>query len=265
MRIAGSTVLVTGASSGIGAATARAVARAGGRPVLLARSAGTLHELAAELGGGVRAYAVDCADRDAVARVAPQIAEEVGTPDVVVNNAGAGRWLYLEETEPEELEAMIGAPFLAAAFVTRAFLPAMIERGSGLIVNVNSPIAFIPWPGAAGYGAARWALRGLDQLLRVDLAGTGVHVAQVVPGPVSSDYILHNPGVGESFPGVAKLIPTLTPDEVASTILRTIEREPRLVFTPFVLRLFMSLDRVVPRVVPWVARRTGRKRAGRLA
>jgi len=263
MRIAGSTVLITGASSGIGAATARAVARAGGRPVLLARSAGTLHELATELGGGVRAYAVDCADRDAVARVAPLIADEVGTPDVVVNNAGAGRWLYLEETEPEELEAMIGAPYLAAAFVTRAFLPAMIERGSGLIVNVNSPVAFVPWPGAVGYGAARWALRGLDELLRMDLAGTGIHVSQVVPGPVSSDYILHNPGVAESFPGIAKLIPTLTPDQVAKTIVRAIERERRLVFTPFVLRALLSFDRMVPRLVPWFTRRTGRKRVPR--
>jgi uncharacterized protein len=260
MRIAGSTILVTGASSGIGAATARAVARAGGRPVLLARSAGKLEELAAELGGGTRAYGVDCADHEAVARIAPQIAAEVGTPDVIVNNAGAGRWLYLEETEPEELEAMIGAPFLAAAFVTRAFLPAMIARGSGLIVNINSPIAFVPWPGAVGYGAARWALRGLDELLRVDLAGTGVHVSQVVPGAVSSDYALHNPGVEESFPGIAKLIPTLTPDEVAQTILRTIERERRCVFTPFMLRLFLSIDRVVPRLVPWLVRRSGRRR-----
>jgi uncharacterized protein len=260
VRIAGSTVLVTGASGGIGAATARAVARAGGRPVLLARNAAKLEELAAEIGGGARAYAVDCADREAVARVAPQIAREVGAPDAVVNNAGAGRWLYLEETEPEELEAMIGAPYLAAAFVTRAFLPAMIERGGGVIVNVNSPVAFIPWPGAAGYGAARWALRGLDALLRVDLAGTGVHVAQVVPGAVSSDYTLHNPGVEASFPGIAKLIPTLTPDEVAETIVRTIERERRLVFTPLALRLVMAIDRAVPRLVPWLAHRTGRKR-----
>ena len=161
VRVAGSTILVTGASSGIGAATARAVARAGGRPVLLARRAPRLEELAAELGDGARAYALDCADSEAVGRAAAQIAAEVGTPDVVVNNAGAGRWLYLDETEPAELEAMMGAPYFAAAFVTRAFLPAMIERGSGLIVNVNTPIAYVPYPGATGYGAARWALRGL--------------------------------------------------------------------------------------------------------
>ena len=154
-------MLVTGASSGIGAATARAVSTAGGRPVLLARSAGKLDALVAQLGSSARAYVVDCADREAVAALAPQITADVGTPDAVVNNAGSGRWLFFDETEPEELEEMMGAPFFAAMYVTRAFLPAMIARGSGLIVSINAPIAYVPWQSATGYGLSRWALRAL--------------------------------------------------------------------------------------------------------
>ena len=192
MRVAGATVLITGASSGIGAATARAVVGAQARAVLLARSAGRLDALAEELGPRAHAYVVDCSDREALASVARRITDEIGTPDVIVNNAGAGRWLFFDETEPAEFERMMSAPFFAAVFTTRAFLPAMIERGSGLILNVNAPIAFVPWQSAAGYGMARWATRGLSELLRADLADTGVTVSQVVPGPVSSEYFANN-------------------------------------------------------------------------
>ena len=260
MRVAGATILVTGASSGIGAATARAVARSGGRPVLLARSGGKLEEIVAELGDGARAYAVDCSDRHAVAAAAMRISHELGVPDVIVNNAGAGRWLFFDETEAAELEQMLAAPLLAALFVTRAFLPAMIERGGGAIVNVNTPIAFVPWPSATGYGVSRWAVRGLSELLRADLAGTGVSVSQVVPGLVSSEYAAHNPGVESALPRIARLVPTSSPEQVAAVILDTIERERRLVFTPFMLRALMASTRVVPGLVPWLVRRTGRKR-----
>src|SRR6185295_2633762 len=118
-------ILVTGASSGIGAATARAVARKGATAVLLARTQAKLEAVTAEItaeGGRARAYAVDCADRKAVAAVAPRIEADIGIPDAIVNNAGAGRHLFFEETDPRELEEMMAVPFFAAAYVTRAFL-----------------------------------------------------------------------------------------------------------------------------------------------
>jgi len=260
MRLAGATVLITGASSGIGAATARAVVGAQARAVLLARSAGRLDALAEELGPRAHAYVVDCSDREALASVARRITDEIGTPDVIVNNAGAGRWLFFDETEPAEFERMMSAPFFAAVFTTRAFLPAMIERGSGLILNVNAPIAFVPWQSAAGYGMARWATRGLSELLRADLADTGVTVSQVVPGPVSSEYFANNPGIDRAMPRIARVFGTQTPEHVASVIVRTIERERRLVITPTTLRLTVGAMRVTPGLVTWLARSTGRKR-----
>ncbi len=149
--------------------------------------------------------------REAVAGVARQIQADVGTPDVIVNNAGAGRHLFFEETEPDEFETMLAAPFYAAVYVTRAFLPGMLERGSGYILGVNAPIAYAAWQGAAGYAISRWALRGLLEVLRADLRGTGVVVGQVVVGKVASDYWEHNPGSEEALPRLARSDESLDP------------------------------------------------------
>ena len=213
MQIADTTVLITGASFGVGAATARAVARAGGRVALLALTAAALEQIAAEIaaaGGTARAYPVDLADPAAVMQVAQRVAAEIGVPDIIVNNAGAGRWLFLEETSTEEAVAMMAVPYFAALYVSRAFLPAMLRRGRGLIVNVNSPASLVAWPGATGYTAARWALRGFTEALRADLRGTRLRVMAVIPGIITSTYFEHNPGVTERFPKIARaLVPPM--------------------------------------------------------
>jgi uncharacterized protein len=260
---AGRTVLVTGASSGIGAATARAFARRGARVLVMARSSDKLDQLAAAIrtaGGDAHPYAVDCGDRDAVAEVAERISGELGTPDVLVNNAGAGSFRFFDETDPLEFEQMMAAPYFAAVYVTRAFLPAMIVRGSGLVVCVNAPIAFVSWPAAAGYAGARWALRGLCEALHADLRGTGVKVSQVVPGKVSSAYFEHNSGAEESIPRIARFVKTLTPEDVADAILVAVEREQRLMFTPLALRLMVAQARFFPHLTESLLARTGRRR-----
>ena len=256
-------MLITGASSGIGAATARAAAKKAARTILLARTRPKLDALVAEIladGGQARAYEVDCGDREAVARVAQQIEDEVGTPDVIVNNAGAGRFLFLEETPPEEFEQMMAAPFFAAVYVTRAFLPAMVERDRGVIININSPVAFVAWPGAAGYAAARWALRGFNDALRTDLHGTGVNVCHVLPARVASPYLEHNPGAAEGIPTIAKIMRMLSPEDVADVIVKTIEHERPLVFAPFMLRLVMFQARLFPRLTEWLTVKTAKPR-----
>lgn len=263
MQLEGRSVVVTGASSGIGAATAKAVAEAGATAVLLARTGPKLEEIAGRIsaaGGRAHPHAVDCSDREAVARLAPRIEAEVGTPDAIVNCAGAGRLLFFDETEPEDFEVMMSVPFFAAVYVTRAFLPAMIRRGSGYVVSVNSPIAFVLWPGAAGYATSRWALRGLTEALRVDLHGTGVAVGQVVAASVASGYFEHNPGTERRLPGVQRLMRRLTPEEVAKTIVRAIEGEKRVLYTPFPLRQLIALQRLYPRLVDTMTARSGARR-----
>ena len=164
-----------------------------------------------------------------------------GVPDVIVNNAGAGRWLPLVETPPDEARRMIELPYLAAFYVTRSFLPAMLERGSGQIACITSPASYIVWPNACGYIAARHALKGFSEALRADLRGKSIAVSLITLGTVSSTYWEHNPGSREHMPKVpAWLLPELTPEEAAETIVAAVEGRKAHVVRPAFYRFLFA-------------------------
>jgi len=255
-------VVVTGASAGIGAAIAKAMAKAGARVALLARTRAALDQVAAEIraaDGEAQVYLVDMTEAAAVERVAHQITTELGLPDVLVNNAGAGRWLFIEETSPQEMTQMMALPYFGAFYLTRAFMPAMLARRSGHIVNINSPASKGAWPGAIGYTAARWAMMGFTKALEADLSGTGLRVTSVVAGKVTSDYWKNNPGAEARSPTIARLVPTLTCEQVAEATVRAVQREQSEVILPFMLRAFYGLHTFFPRLVEYLLIRTGWK------
>ena len=228
--------------------------------MLLARGHETLRAVVSAIeakGGKATAYSVDLSNWAAVAATAQRILSEIGVPDVVVNNAGAGRWQFVEETSAEDAVQMMALPYFAAFYVTKAFLPQMLARRSGTIVTVNSPVAHVVWPGATGYAAARWALRGFTEALRADLRGTGVHVMAVCAGKTASDYFTNNPGAEERIPKFARLLPTLTPEDVAVAMVRGLERQSREVIIPFGLRLTLLCQRFFPRLMAWLSAVTG--------
>src|SRR5215207_6098475 len=230
MELPGRTVLITGASQGLGAATARLMAARGAEVLLLARSEDKLREVASTIesaGGRARVHPVDLADLDAVLATTEEIKGAGIIPDVIVNNAGIGRWLFIEETPLEEMRAIMAVPYFAAFAVTKAFSAEMAERGSGNICSVNSPGAWFPWPGSVAYTSARWALRGFSAALRIDMRGTGVTVTDVVMSKVASNYWENNPGSEERMPLVDRLIPTLSVDQAAAIVARAVERERR--------------------------------------
>jgi short-subunit dehydrogenase len=262
MNPRGRVALITGASTGIGAATARALAQAGARVLLLARRAAELERVASTIrSGAATPYAVDLSDPSAVTQVAERITAEVGTPDIIVNNAGAGRWKFVEETSPEEAVRMMAVPYFAAFYVTRAFLPEMLRRDTGHIVNVSSAGSRLVWPGATAYLAARWAVRGFTEALRADLAGTRIGVTLFEGGVVRSPYWEHNPGSRERVPRMGKLVPEISTEEAAGAIVRGIARERRLVVVPFMLKLFYWQHAVLPGVVQWLLTHTGYQRS----
>jgi uncharacterized protein len=255
VNIFGSTIVITGASSGIGKACARVLASAGAKVILLARNQENLEVVKLEIekiGGQAWVFAVDLGDQKAVAQVASEIQNQLGTPNAIIHSAGAGRWLWLEETPPEEAKTMMDAPFFGALWLTQAFLPAMLEQRQGQIVFIGSPAAWVVWSGATVYAASRWALRGLYEALRADLKGTGVGVSMVVPGQVKSPYFEHNPGVTERFPSLGKYIPIVTPEEVARAVKTALTRESRMVVLPWLMNLFLKLNQILPRFVEWL-------------
>ncbi len=218
MKLRGRVALVTGASSGIGAELARAAAARGAELVLVARGREKLEALAGELRAGgseVSVRPADLADAEEVAALAGELARAGNVPDVLINNAGAGRWRAVDENELGEAGRQMDLPYLAAFELTRALVPAMIERGSGQIVNMTSAAAYFYFPGANGYGTARWAMRAHTEHLREDLRGTGVEVTLIVPAEVDSPYFDNNPGSHERVPRIGRVLGTATPEHVA--------------------------------------------------
>jgi len=201
------------------------------------------------LGGAATYYSADLSDLDEVRDVAARIQDTEGTPDIVMNNAGSGRWKYAQETTPEEASAMMAVPYLSAFAVTHAFLPRFIERKSGTIINMTSAAAYMVWPGATSYIAARWAMRGFNDALRAELKPHGIRVMLVAFAKVTSEYWAHNPGSERNIPDRQSMIPVLSPETVAQYIIAGIERDKQQVIEPWQLRFIVFLCRFFPGMV----------------
>jgi uncharacterized protein len=249
--------LVTGASSGVGAQTAIELARRGYAVMLVARDGERLARVAAAIGPAARAHGCDLTSGEAVAALAAEVRATLGVPDVIVHSAGLGQWKRIEDTLPGEALETIGAPYLAAFNVTHAFMRDMLARGSGVLIHVNSPASYMPWPSAVAYTAARFALRGLHEALCQDLAGTGVRSCHVIFGRIDTEYFAHNPGVAERMPGVASTVRTLSAGECARILADVAERPRRQVVHPFMLRVYHWSHLAFPWLTRWLLRATG--------
>lgn len=180
------TVLVTGASQGIGAAVALAfAAEPDARLVLVSRSEDKLQAVAEECrerGTEAEVAPCDVTDEAAVDALAERVRQWGGAPDVLVNNAGLFEPGGVLETSPEAFRRQLEVNAVSAFLVTRAFLPAMLARGSGRILMMGSVASVRGYPGGTAYGAAKHALLGLARSLREETAGTGVGVTTLLPG-----------------------------------------------------------------------------------
>jgi NADP-dependent 3-hydroxy acid dehydrogenase YdfG len=179
------TAAITGASSGIGAATARALAGEGYRTILGARRLDRLEGLAAEIGG--EAIALDVADPGSVAA----FADRIEACDVLVNNAGGALGLDpVGEADEEKWRQMYEANVLGTMRMTRALLPQLVASGDGHVVSVTSIAAFETYRGGAGYTAAKHAQRAMLRTLRLELLGEPVRFTEVAPGMVETEFSL---------------------------------------------------------------------------
>lgn len=195
MELSGRCVLVTGASSGIGAACARAFARHGCRLVLAARRRDRLDELAGELrerhGSQVHTVILDVRDRAAVEAVAASLPEPFDLVEILINNAGLSRGLSpLHQGLVSDWEEMLDTNVKGLLYITRVIAQGMVSRGRGHIINIGSIAGHESYPGGNVYCASKHAVTALTRGLAQDLLGTGVRVSSVDPGLVETEFSL---------------------------------------------------------------------------
>lgn len=189
MNLDGTTVLVTGASSGIGEATARALAADCHRVALLARRADRIEALADELGGGAIAVEADVTDRDSIVAAAERVQRELGSADILVNNAGVMLTAPFSSDQRQEHRRMVETNLLGAMTATEVFLDQLRDRG-GDLVNVSSVAGRVAPAGFAAYSATKWGINGWSEALRVELQ-PDIRVTVIEPGAITTELTDH--------------------------------------------------------------------------
>ena len=222
MQIEGAVVLVTGASSGIGAATSRLAAARGARVVLAARRRDRIESLAAELPDAV-AVSTDVTDAAQVAEMVDRAVQRYGRIDVLVNNAGQGLHVPVEQIDLDDLRAVFELNVVGALAAMQAVVPVMRRQGGGSIVNVSSGTTLFTPSGTGGYAATKAALNMLSAVARAELAGDGIVVSTVYPFITATEFhqVLRAGGgpAGGGRPGMEPQ----SADFVAEKILELVE------------------------------------------
>ena len=218
----GLTAVVTGASRGIGAATARALDQAGARVALVARSEEDLSTVAEDLRHGPEVVVADLGDPDAPAAIARQVLDRFGQVDVLVNNAAAAARLPTVDTDAGVIDQLLAVNVRAPLLLIAALVPSMIERGQGCIINLTSVSALVGTPGRAAYAASKGALDAATRSLAIELGPSGIRVNSVAPGVVDTALWAKNksvPGVVETIEMQTPLRRWATPEDIADVIV----------------------------------------------
>jgi len=236
MVIKGKVAVITGASSGIGYATALALSKAGAKVAIGARRTDKLEQLKNEIkknGGEVLSHKLDVTKKDDCNAFVDQAIKKWGTVDILVNNAGFVIYGKVSELTIEEIESQMETNYFGMIYCTKNFLPHMVEQDQGHIVNVASVGASFGVPGVASYCATKFAMLGFSEGLKHELSGTGVDVTVVSPIMVDTPLFDH-----PSFENFSKrsTIAILSPEKVANIILKAANSSRLEIVVPSVAR-----------------------------
>lgn len=238
MNLNGKLAIVTGGSSGIGLALARQLAEMGARVVLVARDAERLEAARISLkpveAGSHLAISTDISDFEQVNRMAAQVLEQAGVPDLLINNAGVAHPGYVHELGMDIYHWMMDVNYWGALHITRAFLPGMMERRSGQIVNVVSTAGFAGVFSYTAYSASKFALRGFSESLRAEMKPYCITVSLVYPSDTDTPQLAY-----ENQYKPAELVEMLSvinfspypPEVVAERILKGVEKKKQIIIT----------------------------------
>lgn len=265
--LSGKKCFVTGAASGIGRATARALAKRGGLLFLTDIDAEKLEtaakEIRAEGGQVVLHAALDVCDHEAVRALGSRIHEAHGALDVILNIAGVSVWGTVDQLEHRHWKRAVDVNLMGPIHVIETFVPEMIRAGrGGHLVNVSSAAGLLGLPWHAAYSASKFGLRGISEVLRFDLARHGIGVSLVCPGAVDTGLVhtIEVVGIDRSHPDVERMRSefrkhAITPERAAQAIVRGIENNRYLVFTSLDIRAAHLLQRFFPAGYAYVMRR----------
>lgn len=235
---AGSIALVTGASSGIGASIATALAENDYRVILAARREDKLVELARGLGGNAHPITLDVADASSVDSLLSRLPEEWRSIDILVNNAGhdSGGRRRFDEGSAAEWASIIETNVIGLIRTTRAVIAGMVERDHGHVVNIGSIAGISPYATGTIYSGSKHAVHGFSESLRLDFAGTGIRVTEILPGMVRTDFALTRWGdktraarFYDEF-GVC-----LAPEDIARSVLFAVQQPAHVVISQLVV------------------------------
>jgi NADP-dependent 3-hydroxy acid dehydrogenase YdfG len=219
--LTGRVALVTGASSGIGAATAVALAAAGASVAIGARRTDRLRELVSRLEGRALSLELDVSDESACRAAVSRTQDELGGLDILVNNAGVMLLGPIVDADTEDWRRMLHTNVLGLMYMTHAALPHMLETGAGDIVNVSSVAGRVARLGSGGYNASKWAVNAFSESLRQEVTTRGVRISLVEPGAVETeltDHITHD-STRELVKGMVAQLTALQPEDIARAIV----------------------------------------------
>ncbi|XP_069341627.1 estradiol 17-beta-dehydrogenase 11 [Eulemur rufifrons] len=255
--VTGEIVLITGAGHGIGRLTAYEFAKLKSKLVLWDINKHGIEETAAEckrLGASVRAYVVDCSNREDIYNCAKKVKTEVGDVSILVNNAGIVYTSDLFAAQDPQIEKTFEVNILAHFWTTKAFLPAMMESNHGHIVTVASLAGYIVVPFLLAYCSSKSAAVGFHKALTEELAAlkrTGVKTTCLCPNFVNTG-LFKNP--------TTSLGPTLEPEQVVNSLMHGILTEQKMIFVPSSLRFLLALERILPERFVELLKRSGNVR-----
>lgn len=246
MDIKNKIVLITGASSGIGAVMAKEFAAKGAIPVLTARRTDKLKQIASGLQGRHAVYAMDVTNTEEVNGVVERIIAEFGRIDILINNAGYGIFESFVGAPLDHFEDMMNVNYLGLVRCTQAVLPHMLQTGSGHIVNIASMAGKIGSAKSTGYSATKHAVLGFTNSLRQELARSGVSVTAINPGPIETPFFDIADPSGNYVKNIGWFM--LKPERVVKELIHAVEKNIPEKNLPFVAGIGIKMFHMFPRL-----------------
>jgi len=238
-------IVITGASSGLGAEVALLSAELGAIPILLARSLDKLKEISAKINGKHDLFQLDVTSVEEVNQVMNKIIEKYQKIDILINNAGFGSFDYFLNASIDTYERMMDVNYMGMVRCTKAVIPHMLQRKSGHIINVASVAGKLATPKSAGYSATKFAVIGFSNSIRQELREKGIVVSTFNPGPIDTPFFDIADPSGHYKKNIKGLM--LTPQKAASKMIQLMKQQRTEMVLPFLAKIGVQLQCIFPK------------------